>query len=159
AGLGAGLNRAAQEAQGRYLLRIDPDEMVEPTFAEKAIWLLETQSQFAFCDSWSVGCDTQNFLWREGFERKAAFLTRTWVQPCVVSRREAYLSVDGYDEAAQAGFEDWSFWLRLAMGGFWGYTLHEYLLWTRRPIENVLPEMTKEQRDQFNAQWQATYGN
>ncbi|MBX3086531.1 MAG: glycosyltransferase [Anaerolineae bacterium] len=159
AGLAAGLNRAAHEAQGDYLLRIDPDELVEPTFVEKAVWLLETQPQFAFCNSWSVGCDTQAFLWREGFERRADFLNRTWVQPCAVIRRDAYLSIEGYDEHAQAGLEDWTFWLRMALNGFWGYTLHEYLLWTRRPIESPLPEMTKEQREQFTVQWQAAYGN
>lgn len=159
AGLAAGLNRAAREAQGDYLLRIDPDELVEPTFVEKAVWLLETQAQFAFCNSWSVGCDTQAFLWREGFERKADFLKQTWVQPCAVIRRDAFLSIEGYDEHVQVGLEDWTFWLRMALNGFWGYTLHEYLQWTRRPIESPLPEMTKEQRDQFTAQWQATYGS
>lgn len=159
---GMALNRAALEAQGRYLLRIDADEMIEPTFVEKATWLLETQPQFTFCNAWSVGFEQPTFLWREGFGRQKDFLVRNWVQPCAVIRRDVFMQAEGFDETAPQVYADWSFWLRLANAGCWGYTLPEFLLWTRHPIglgpATAAASMSRADREQFNSWWGATFG-
>ncbi|HEU5382384.1 MAG TPA: glycosyltransferase family A protein, partial [Ktedonobacteraceae bacterium] len=67
-GPGTARNRAAREARGRYLLQLDSDDLVEPTFVEKALWVLETQPQFAVCNSRTVTFGTKNYLWPFGFD-------------------------------------------------------------------------------------------
>ncbi|HEY6284180.1 MAG TPA: glycosyltransferase family A protein [Ktedonobacteraceae bacterium] len=124
-------NRAVKEASGRYLLQLDSDDMVEPTFVEKALWVLETQPQFAACNSRNVTFGSKNALWPHGFEKYKNCLLENWVTNQAVIRRQAFLEAGGYDERISQGHEDWDLWLNLAEAGHWGYTLPEYLTWYR----------------------------
>ena len=132
AGPGAARNRAAREARGRYLFQLDADDLIEPTFIEQAVWWLETQPQFAACNSWNVTFGSQTLLWAHGFEEGNRNLLENWVTNQAVIRREAFLAMGGYDEAIVRGHEDWDLWLSLAEAGHWGYTIPDYLTWYRR---------------------------
>ncbi len=125
-------NRAVAEAQGRYLFQLDADDLVEPTFVEKALWLLETQPQFAACTAYNVTFGARRQLWNHGFESYQLNLTdQNFLTDIALIRRDAYLEAGGYDESIVHGHEDWDFWLNLAELGYWGYTIPEYLTWYR----------------------------
>jgi len=53
-GPGAARNTAFRNSTGRYVCLLDNDDLLEPTFIEKCVWFLESQPEFAFCNSWSV---------------------------------------------------------------------------------------------------------
>lgn len=132
AGPAVARNHGAREAQGRYVMLLDSDDLVEPTFLEKAFWLLETQPQFAACNSHTVTFGAQNTLWPYGFEQGERNLVDNFITNQCVVRRSAFLAVGGFDEGIRHGHEDWDLWLRLAAAGYWGYTIPEYLTWYRR---------------------------
>lgn len=130
-GPGAARNTGCNLASGRYLCLLDSDDLLEPTFLEKALWFLGSQPAFAFCNSWSVYFGNQEFLNTAGFERGKDFINANSGPPISVIRREAYLAVGGFDETIRFGHEDWDFWLAMAKTGYWGHTLPEYLEWYR----------------------------
>lgn len=131
-GPAAARNRAAREARGRYLFQLDSDDLVEPTMVEKALWVLETQPQFAICNSYTVTFGSHNYLWSHGFQEYERSLQENAVTNQGVIRRQAFLEAGGYDETIVRGHEDWDLWLNMAEAGHWGFTIPEYLTWYRR---------------------------
>lgn len=131
-GPAAARNAAFKYSTGRYVCLLDSDDLIEPTFIEKTIWFLESQPDFAFCNSWSVTFCHHEYLHTAGFERGKAHVRGNSGPIHSVIRREAYAVAKGFDETIRFGHEDWDFWLALARAGFWGHTLPEYLEWYRR---------------------------
>ena len=72
AGPGAARNTAFRNTSGRYVCLLDSDDMVEPTYLEKCVWFLDSNPEFAFCNSYSVVFGDQEYLWTTGFERGKA---------------------------------------------------------------------------------------
>jgi glycosyltransferase involved in cell wall biosynthesis len=132
AGPGAARNKSFRNTSGRYVCLLDSDDMVEPTYLEKCVWFLDSNPQFAFCNSYSVVFGDQEYLWTTGFERGKAHLQANSGPPISVIRRAAYEDCDGFDESIRFGHEDWDFWLAMAKAGHWGYTIREFLQWYRK---------------------------
>lgn len=130
-GPSAARNKAFDNASGRYFCLLDSDDLLEPTFLEKAVWFLESQPAFAFCNSWAVYFGKQELLGTAGFERGKEFINANSGPPISVIRQEAFRIAGGFDENIRFGHEDWDFWLAMARAGCWGYTLPEYLEWYR----------------------------
>jgi glycosyltransferase involved in cell wall biosynthesis len=131
-GPSAARNRAFVEASGRYLCLLDSDDLLEPTYLEKAAWFLESQPSFAFCNSWVVCFGEIEFFSNLGFEQGKEFIQANSVTLMSVIRRDAFAGVGGFEEDIRFGHEDWDFWLRMANAGHWGHTLPEYMQWYRR---------------------------
>jgi glycosyltransferase involved in cell wall biosynthesis len=132
AGPGAARNTAFRGASGRYVCLLDSDDMIEPTYLEKCVWFLDSNPEFAFCNSRSVIFGEQQFLFANGFEKGWEHL-RANVGPInSVIRRDAYADCGGFDESIRVGHEDWDFWLAMAKAGHWGYTIPEYMQWIRK---------------------------
>lgn len=132
AGPSAARNTAYRHAKGRYVCLLDSDDMVEHTYFDKTVWFLESNTEFAFCNSYSVVFGDQEYLWTNGFERGAAHLHSNSGPPISMIRHAAYDACGGFDESIRFGHEDWDFWLAMAKTGHWGYTIKEYLQWYRK---------------------------
>jgi glycosyltransferase involved in cell wall biosynthesis len=131
-GTAAARNTGFRNSKGRYICLLDHDDMFEPTYLEKCAWFLDSNPEFAFCNSYSVVFGEQNFLWTTGFERGKAFLQANSGPPISVVRRTAYADCGGFDESIRVLYEDWDFWLAMAKAGHWGYTIPEFLQWYRK---------------------------
>ena len=53
AGLGAARNFGIAQSRGRYIVPLDPDDMLEPTYVERGVALLESQPALAYVSTWS----------------------------------------------------------------------------------------------------------
>jgi glycosyltransferase involved in cell wall biosynthesis len=145
-------NRAAREARGKYLFQIDVDDLIEPTFVETALWVLECQDQFAACGSYNVTFGGQQLLWKHGFHDNELTLTQeNMMTHQVIIRRDAFLACGGYDESIIRGHEDWDLWLNLARAGYWGYTIPEFLTWYRNQPNSRRAETAGENHHAFHA--------
>jgi glycosyltransferase involved in cell wall biosynthesis len=131
-GPAAARNQAVRHSAGRYLCLLDSDDMLEPTYLEKCMWFLDSNPEFAFCNSFSVVFGDQEFLWSVGFEQNKEHIRANSGPPISMVRREAFVEVGGFDESIRFGHEDWDFWLSMAKAGHWGYTIREYLQWYRK---------------------------
>jgi glycosyltransferase involved in cell wall biosynthesis len=132
AGPGAARNTAYRQATGRFVCLLDSDDMFEPTYLEKCVWFLDSNPEFAFCNSFSVVFGDQCFLHAAGFERGKTHVLANSGPPISVIRHAAYSACGGFDESIRFGHEDWDFWLAMAKTGHWGYTIQEFLQWYRK---------------------------
>ena len=161
AGPSAARNTAFKSAQGRYVCLLDSDDMVEHTYLEKAVWFLDSNPEYAFCNSFSVVFGDQQYLWRTGFERGKAHLQANSGPPISVIRHAAFAACGGFDESIRFGHEDWDFWLAMAKAGHWGYTLPEYLQWYRKRGNGRFEQIMRsgDVNDRFERLMQQKYSN
>jgi GT2 family glycosyltransferase len=130
------LNRGLVEARGDYVARLDHDDVCRPTRLERQVAVLDTRP-----DVGVVGCfmemrdevgaapeplanrvaDYPDFLYAILTER------RLLGHPAVMFRREAVLSVRGYEEAARWA-EDRELWARLALARWHAVVIEEALV-------------------------------
>lgn len=149
-GPGVARNRAVAEAKGQYLLQLDGDDLVEPTFVEKALWVLETQPQFAACGAYDVTFGAKNYLWSHGFQEYEETIDDNRMTNHAVIRRDAWIKAGGYDERVSYQHADWDFWLNLAEVGLWGYTIEEYLVWYRMQARSLIVEVESDIQRAYN---------
>lgn len=161
AGPAAARNTAFRHSSGRYLCLLDSDDMIEPTYMEKCVWFLDSNPDFAFCNSWSVVFGENEFLWAQGFERGKECLQANSGPPISVIRSCAYDAVGGFDESIRFGHEDWDFWLSMANAGHWGYTLPEYLQWYRKRASGRFEQIMRSgnTNDEFEKYIKKKYSN
>lgn len=159
AGPGAARNVSFAHGTGRYVCLLDSDDMIEPTYLEKAVWFLDSNPEFAFCNAYSVVFGDQEYLWTTGFERGKAHLQANSGPPISVIRRQAFVDCGGFDASIRFGHEDWDFWLAMAKAGHWGYTIREYLQWYRKRGNGRFEEIMRSGNvnDQFEALMRQKY--
>ena len=118
---GANRNFGICHARGKYVCCLDADDMLAPTYIEKAVFLLEvcgcdvvsTATQFFGTSNERVGILEAPNL--------ADMLEANHVATCAVFRRSLWREAGGYrdTEPSVTGHvpEDWMFWVRLAALG------------------------------------------
>jgi len=112
-----GINRAS----GKYICCLDADDLVDPTYLEKALFYLETY-RYDVVYPWVQAFGRSNTLWKTTtpvFEEMAS--QGNPVATIAVFKREAWKTCGGYkDWPVGPGHipEDWEFWTRMAGFGF-----------------------------------------
>lgn len=110
---------------------LDPDDLIEQTYVEKAVWFLETHPEFTLVNAWSLGFAHDHYVWMNGFQQGDRNLKENTITVATVMRTQALRDVGGFDPALKTGMEDWDLWLRMADNGHWGYTIEEFHFWYR----------------------------
>lgn len=118
-GQAAARNAGITAAKGDYILIVDSDDSIAPTYVAKAVATISTNENVQLvCSYWLVnegekkyvekiiGGDLGNFLFRNSAINGSMF------------RKSAWSHVGGYDTSMRRGYEDWEFFIRLmALGG------------------------------------------
>ncbi len=131
-GLAATLNTCISLAKGKYIARMDADDISKPERLERQSEFLETHTEYGF-----VGCcadliDEQG-VWgfREMPEKpeKRDFLPFSpFIHPSVMVRRDVYLISGGYYVSKETWrCEDYELFMRLYSRGFRGYNMRDRL--------------------------------
>jgi glycosyltransferase involved in cell wall biosynthesis len=143
-GLPAARNHAARHASGAFFCALDADDKLAPTWFEKAINVLERQSEVMFVSHWLETFGDEHWTWTPQHCDLPSLLARNTVNGAALVRREAFEAVGGYDETMRDGCEDWDFWLRLVERGFAGMIIPEVLFYYRRRADSMSREMLDE---------------
>ena len=131
-GLNVTLNRCLSKARGKYIARMDGDDLCSSDRFEKEKVFLETHKEFAIVSTGMHFFD-ENGVFRtiiSGGEvdyRLFAKTTQILHAPCMV-RKEAFDAVGGYavrDDRLRV--EDWDLWIRMCEKGFRAYRIPEAL--------------------------------
>ena len=96
----------------KYLMFLDDDDLIEPTFLECAYWTLETNKEAAWTYSDSIGFDGQEYLWNKYFDSEKLKKVNELISQALV-RKSDFELVKGYELREKAVNEDWNFWLKL----------------------------------------------
>ena len=112
-GVSAARNRAAAESDGEFLLPLDADDTLEPTYIERCV------AEFARCPELDVVYSQWRFFGATTTTRDlrpyrdyATQLTENRIFVSAMFRRDRFMAIGGYDEEMRQGFEDWEFWIR-----------------------------------------------
>jgi glycosyltransferase involved in cell wall biosynthesis len=125
-GLAAARNAGMAAARGTYLLPLDCDDALEPSFMEKTVRALESRPDAAFAFSHLRLTGEKNGVLRKDFNLfTQRFLNQ--LPYCLLLRREAWMEAGGYDETMRLGYEDWEFNIRLGGRGCVGVVVPEPL--------------------------------
>lgn len=139
-GLAYSLNRCISEARGKYIARMDADDISDPQRLQTEFDFLEANPEW----SW-VGCNAFVFSKTEIYgemKRPEApnqydyLAFSPFIHPSVMFRSEALEKSGGYSTSRETlRCEDYDLFMRLYQRGMRGYNLQKALLYYRQGIE------------------------
>ncbi len=121
----------------QYLMFLDDDDLLEPTFLECGYWTLETNLDAAWTYSDSIGFGTQQYTWNKYFDSERMKTENILISAALV-RKSDFFAVHGYEVREKAVHEDWNFWLKLLEQGKYPVHMSFYGQWYRRKEKGEL---------------------
>jgi len=117
AGVSAARNAGLNASTADYVLVLDGDDKLAPTFIAQTAKQLEEKPEAKAASSWLRMFGVAHALVQPRGGDVTQFLTANSSPACVLLRHTAYEQTTGYDESMRAGFEDWDFFLSLLSTG------------------------------------------
>jgi glycosyltransferase involved in cell wall biosynthesis len=113
-GVGDSRNKGIAEAKGKYILTLDADDRILPTYLEKAKHELEKGFSVVYCD-------VKRFGERDDVRVVPAFsfptlLAGNFIASCSAFTKAVWEKSGGYD-VSMPNYEDWEFWISVAETG------------------------------------------
>lgn len=119
-----------QNSKGKYLLPLDADDYISPTFLEKTVTVLDNDLniEVVFSDVQLFGVKTEIFK-LEKYSLKY-LLQKNCIVSTALFRKETYDKVGGYC-ADLRSLEDWDLWISILKNGGEIYKINEVLFYYR----------------------------
>lgn len=132
-GLSFCLNRGLSIAKGKYIARMDDDDISVNTRFETQLEFLENNNEYALVSSRRIFFDN-NGEWGRDYsygERSMidVFKGKSFVHPSVIMKRDILNEIGGYSENKIAvRTEDYDLWCKFYYNGYKGFVLPDYLI-------------------------------
>ncbi|MDY6782548.1 MAG: glycosyltransferase [Cyanobacteriota bacterium] len=125
-GKAASYNCAIAQARGKYLCFLDIGGILDPTYLEKCVLVLETRPEVGFVNSYSIAFQGREQWWNTRLSQKSAIFEQQGMWSHPVYRQAEFESGGGFDESLRWE-ADWERCLRAIARGQMGWTIREYL--------------------------------
>lgn len=113
-GLSSARNRGILDSSGEYIITLDADDTIEPTFIEKTIGIDDIVSTSIHMFG-AFECIKRPIKDHPKYED---FYRHNHINCCSLYKRDIWDKIGGYDENMKLGLEDWDFWLRATKVGY-----------------------------------------
>lgn len=112
-GPAAARNLAISKARGEYILPLDADDKIEPTYIEKAVRILDQDSEvgIVYCRADKFGL--VNLPWDLPDYSEGAMAIDNIIFCTSLFRKKDWETVGGFPRYARRGLEDYAFWLKI----------------------------------------------
>jgi glycosyltransferase involved in cell wall biosynthesis len=125
-------NLAIERARADYILPLDADDYLAPSFLEKTVPLLDADPELGVAYTWVGLVGSHHGVWRTGDFSVKALLARCTIHVASLFRRGVWADAGGYDPRFVESCEDWDLWLGAAARGWRGRCVPEVLVYYRR---------------------------
>lgn len=145
-GLAAARNNGIAAAVGEYILPLDADDRIEPTYLQQAISVLDGDPRVAivYCRARLFGAVESEWLLPEySLER---MLLDNIIFCSALFRRSDWTAIGGYDPGMVYGWEDYDFWLGIIERGGQVVRLPEILFCYRVASDSMVRSKEKWQK-------------
>jgi glycosyltransferase involved in cell wall biosynthesis len=110
-------NEGIKKAIGKYILPLDADDLISPTYIENAVKILESNSKVKVVYSEAEKFGDKNGKWILKHYSPFAISLDNMIFVSAFYRKSDWEKVGGYDERMTWGWEDWEFWINLLKSG------------------------------------------
>ena len=112
-GLATARNVGIANSEGEFILPLDADDLIEPTYLEKSIqhFTSSPETKLVYCKADKFGDET-GYWYLEDYAF-SKFIWRNCIFCSALYRRKDYDNTKGYNPNMVHGYEDWDFWLQL----------------------------------------------
>lgn len=130
-------NKAIDVSTGEYILPLDADDTIEPTYIEKAVKILDENPKIGivYCKAQFFG--TKNGYWELPEFNKENFIFANCIFCTALFRKIDFYKAGKYKEEMNIGCEDWDLWLSFIELGLDTYRINEILFNYRQCEENT----------------------
>ena len=120
-------NMAIDASTGEYILPLDADDKIEPTYIEKAVEILENKPEIGivYCKARKFG--RKNKIWNLPEFNLEDFIYANCIFNCALFRKKDFYKAGKYKENMKDGCEDWDLWLSFIELGLKPYRINEIL--------------------------------
>lgn len=130
-GASSARNFGIKRSSGEYILTLDSDDMFAPSFLEKALLILETDSTIGMITSWVKRFNEKktSYVQLKGGDIED-FIVKNHASASLLFRYQCWVDAGGFDEEIP-GYEDWDFFIGVTKNGWSIYSIPEYLFYYR----------------------------
>ena len=133
-GVAAARNNGINASAGKYIVCLDSDDLLEPTYIEKCLLLMEARPDISLVTSYADMFGVISRLEPKQPYDPITLYSDNMVITAAAYTKEAWRLTGGYKSGI--GYEDWEFWINMAENGFWGRVLPEPLFRYRTATES-----------------------
>ena len=117
AGVSAARNQAIRKAKGEYILPVDADDKISPTYIAKAVQTMKPYIRVVGCRAMYFGAKSGE--WKLPAYSPVRLAQKNMIHVCSLFRKADWEQVGGFCET-DIYREDWDFWLSiLELGGYY----------------------------------------
>lgn len=126
-GAAAARNWGIAHADGQYILPLDADDRIAPTYAAKAAAILDARPHTGICYCQAAFFGLKRGQWRLPPYSFRELMLHNMIFISAMFRKKDWTDIGGFDENAELGYEDHIFWLMLAATGVHVHQIQETL--------------------------------
>lgn len=126
-GVATARNNGIKISNGKYILPLDGDDIIAPTYCEKAVTHFQNypETKLVYCKAETFG--DQNEPWDLPSYSFEKLIWNNCIFNSALYKREDYDNTVGYNPNMVNGLEDWDFWLSLLSPNSKVYRIDDFL--------------------------------
>lgn len=136
-GVSSARNYGVNHSQGKYILFVDADDLIDKSYVEKCVDIFKTDESINIitCRSKKFSQNGSELNWELQDPSYRDLLIANHIMISSMLQRKHFNMIGGFDETLTA-FEDWDFWIRISSLNKNIYLIDEYLFKYRVDQEN-----------------------
>jgi glycosyltransferase involved in cell wall biosynthesis len=161
-GLGAARNFGISQSRGRYVLPLDADNMLEPTFIERAVEILEQEPEAAYVTSWLLYIEEDGAPYQtddSGFHpigNAGPMVDHVNIAGDGTSVYRKSIFDRGFSFSVDlTSYEDWFLYRQLRRAGLYGRVIPERLIRYRVRSDSMLREVGQRHEERLRGEMRA----
>ncbi len=161
-GLGKTRNFGITKSSGKYILPLDSDNLIEKTFAKKAVEILDSNDGIGVVHGHAEYFGERTGIWKIDEFNLEKILVGNYIDACAIFRKRLWSQIGGYDEHMPfQGEEDWGLWIALGELNVNFYHLNQitfkYFVSSKSMIRSFTSEMADLNRDYLVKKYSKLY--